>query len=142
MAASSGLRRLGLWASNPTRLRSRMTALSLCLVILLICPLVQLYGVSEANFYTRYWPVHSLLVAKAGHPQSTINSPCRDFPSAEGIVVSLKTRAGSAHSRLPLHFLTHLQCLPDILVFSDMVSILCLSGCWMNTHYMRARIDV
>ncbi|KAG8418183.1 hypothetical protein J3458_005615 [Metarhizium acridum] len=120
MAASPSLRRLGLWASGPTRLRSRMAALSLCLFILLTCPLVQLYGVSEAKFYIRYWPVHSLQVAKAGHPQSTINSPCQDFPSTEGIVVSLKTRAGNAYSRLPPHFLTHLQCLPDVLVFSDM----------------------
>ncbi|KHN96980.1 uncharacterized protein MAM_05089 [Metarhizium album ARSEF 1941] len=115
MIASLSLRRLQLWAFNLARLRSHTTALSLCLATLLLCPLVQLYGGGggggEVSFYTRYWPVRS---------RSGAGSPCHGVAGAAGVVVSLKTRAARAHSRVPPHFLTHLQCLPDVFVFSDM----------------------
>ncbi|TWU70815.1 hypothetical protein ED733_001691 [Metarhizium rileyi] len=119
-APGSSLRRLAQSASKLTKLRSHMTALALFLVILLVCSLVQLHGISEVNIYTRHWPARSRRVANPGHAQSSIDSPCQDFPGTDGIVVSLKTRAAKAYSNVPPHFLTHLQCLPDVLVFSDM----------------------
>jgi hypothetical protein len=114
--------RLALLASNLTRLRNRTTTLALCLITLLIYPLIQLYDIDETNSYTRSLPVYPSLAVKPGHPQSTFRSPCQDFPDADGIVVSLKTRAAKAYAKIPPHFLTHLQCLADTLVFSDMVS--------------------
>lgn len=117
---------LALWVSNMARLRGRMTLLILCCIIFIVCPMVQLYdlgGTDYSSYFGRRPTVHA-------HAQSSIDSPCRGFPSTNNIVVSLKTRAANAHARLPLHLLTHLQCVPDVLLFSDMVGISdCLFPC-------------
>ena len=56
------------------------------------------------------------------------SDPCRVFPKTEGIMLVMKTGATEAFDRLPTQLLTTMRCLPDFLLFSDMVSsILSLS---------------
>ena len=47
--------------------------------------------------------------------------PCANFPDTEGILLVMKTGATEAFDRIPTHLLTTLRCLPDFLIFSDMV---------------------
>ncbi|PFH58302.1 hypothetical protein XA68_13906 [Ophiocordyceps unilateralis] len=47
-------------------------------------------------------------------------SPCSRFPDTDGILLVMKTGASEAYDKLPTQLLTSLQCLPDLLLFSDM----------------------
>jgi uncharacterized membrane protein len=49
------------------------------------------------------------------------SDPCATFPDTEGIVLVMKTGATESFDRIPTHLLTTMQCLPDFLIFSDMV---------------------
>jgi hypothetical protein len=48
--------------------------------------------------------------------------PCRRFPGTEGVLLVMKTGATEAVQKLPTQLLAALQCLPDFLLFSDMVT--------------------
>lgn len=58
------------------------------------------------------------------HYNST--DPCDNFPNTDGILLVMKTGATEVFERVPTHLLTTLRCLPDFLIFSDMVRRLCL----------------
>lgn len=61
------------------------------------------------------------------------SSPCASFPNTDGVLLVMKTGATEAFDRVPTHLLTTLSCLPDFLIFSDMVRPLFLSvdaSCW------------
>ncbi len=49
------------------------------------------------------------------------SNPCANFPDTEGMLLVMKTGATEAFERIPTHILTTLRCLPDFLIFSDMV---------------------
>ena len=49
------------------------------------------------------------------------SSPCANFPDSDGVLLVMKTGATEAYERLPTQLLTTMQCLPDFLLFSDMV---------------------
>jgi hypothetical protein len=49
------------------------------------------------------------------------SDPCASFPSTDGVLLVMKTGATEAFDKVPTHLLTALQCLPDFLIFSDMV---------------------
>ena len=51
------------------------------------------------------------------------SQPCANFPDTEGIMLVMKTGATEAFDRIPTHLLTTMRCLPDFLIFSDMVCI-------------------
>lgn len=53
------------------------------------------------------------------------SSPCDNFPDTQGILLVMKTGATEAYNKLPTHFVTHMQCLSDFLLFSDMVRVFC-----------------
>lgn len=50
------------------------------------------------------------------------SSPCADFPDTSDVLLVMKTGAGESFSKLPAQLMTTMQCLPDFLLFSDMVS--------------------
>lgn len=56
------------------------------------------------------------------------SSPCANFPDTDGILLVMKTGATEAFDKVPTHLLTSLQCLPDFLLFSDMVRSLRISN--------------
>lgn len=45
--------------------------------------------------------------------------PCRDFPDTDGILLVMKTGSTEVFDKLPTQLMTNLQCLPDLLIFSD-----------------------
>lgn len=49
------------------------------------------------------------------------SNPCANFPDTDGVLLVMKTGATEAFDRIPTHLLTTLNCLPDFLIFSDMV---------------------
>jgi hypothetical protein len=53
---------------------------------------------------------------------NTSTNPCHDFPNMDDITLIMKTGATEAYDKLPTQLLTNLQCVPDFLLFSDMVS--------------------
>lgn len=55
------------------------------------------------------------------------SSPCADFPDTSDVLLVMKTGAGESFSKLPAQLMTTMQCLPDFLLFSDMVSLLALA---------------
>lgn len=59
----------------------------------------------------------------AVHAQFDFGSPCSRFPNTDDILLVMKTGASEAYDKLPAHLLTSLQCLPDFLLFSDLVSL-------------------
>lgn len=54
------------------------------------------------------------------------SDPCAGFPNTDGVQLVMKTGATEAFDRIPTHLLTSLQCLPDFIIFSDMV---CRTDC-------------
>lgn len=117
------------------------TALLTFFVILLLIPLYQL-RISDASNYTqytqyvhdrisKYWEfdtgvynntLHNEDTKDAVHKSFNFSAPCENFPNTDGILLVMKTGATEAYEKLPTHFVTHLQCLPDFLLFSDRVS--------------------
>lgn len=55
------------------------------------------------------------------HQYYNSSEPCASFPDTDGILLVLKTGATEVFDRIPTHGLTSLQCLPEHLIFSDMV---------------------
>lgn len=51
------------------------------------------------------------------------SAPCADFPDTSDVLLVVKTGAGEVFSKLPAQLVTSMQCLPDLLLFSDMVSL-------------------
>lgn len=49
------------------------------------------------------------------------SNPCANFPDTDGVMLVMKTGATEVFDRMPTHLLTTLKCLPDFLIFSDMV---------------------
>lgn len=54
-------------------------------------------------------------------PQLDTSDPCHGFPETEGIMLVMKTGATEAYQKMPTQLLTGMQCLPDFLLFSDLV---------------------
>ncbi|CAG9999478.1 unnamed protein product, partial [Clonostachys byssicola] len=54
------------------------------------------------------------------HSAPVVSSQCKDFPDTEGIVVVMKTGATESYSKIPTQLLTSLQCIPNVLLFSDL----------------------
>lgn len=54
---------------------------------------------------------------------SNPNDLCAGFPNLNGITLVMKTGATEAFSKLPAHLLTSLQCVKDVLIFSDLVRL-------------------
>lgn len=55
------------------------------------------------------------------HPHWNFSEPCRGFPDLDDITLVMKTGATEAFDRMPTQLLTSLQCVPDLLLFSDLV---------------------
>lgn len=55
------------------------------------------------------------------HQQLNVTSPCDGFPNMDGIQLVMKTGATEAFDKVPTQLLTNLQCVPDFLLFSDLV---------------------
>ena len=51
---------------------------------------------------------------------SAKGSKCAGFPDTSDILVIMKTGATEAYDKLPVHFMTTLQCVKDVILFSDM----------------------
>lgn len=120
-------------------LRRWRIALLVFLILLLVLPLCQLrisdpaiYRLYVQNHITNYLDLgrgvyintlHNDETEDAVHESFNFSAPCENFPDTEGILLVMKTGATEAYEKLPTHFVTHMQCLPDFLLFSDMVSI-------------------
>lgn len=61
----------------------------------------------------------------AVHEHWNFSQPCQGFPNTEDVMVVMKTGATEAFEKMPTQLLTSLQCLPDFLLFSDLVWQLC-----------------
>lgn len=57
----------------------------------------------------------------AVHSHWNFSEPCARFPNTDGILLVMKTGATEAFDKMPTQLLTSLQCLPDFLLFSDLV---------------------
>lgn len=71
--------------------------------------------------------VHNNTLYRPGYDDTVFeqfdyDDPCRNFPDTKGIQLVMKTGATEIYDKLPAHLLTALQCLPDVLLFSDRVS--------------------
>ena len=115
------------------------------LTVLLIVPLYRMRDSPAAASYKEYIYDHlSELVDGVGgynntlyhqgtealvSPQSNFSTPCDNFPNTSGILLVMKTGATESYDKLPTQLLTHMQCLPDFLIFSDLVSSV--------SHFMR-----
>jgi hypothetical protein len=73
--------------------------------------------VGEAVNNTLYLPGNEGMVAQ----YHNFSNPCANFPNTDNIQLIMKTGATEAFDKVPTHLLTTLQCLPDFLIFSDMV---------------------
>lgn len=66
---------------------------------------------------------------QAVHPQFNFSQPCDGFPSTKDVMVVMKTGATESFEKMPTQLLTGLQCVPDFLLFSDLVGNKSLFGC-------------
>ena len=110
------------------------------LILLLGVPLYQLsthdsVGIYYKNYisehiskYIAHGGVYNNTLHRQGtkgavKPQwNTSSNPCHDFPNMDDITLVMKTGATEAYDKLPTQLLTNLQCVPDFLLFSDLVS--------------------
>jgi hypothetical protein len=53
--------------------------------------------------------------------QSGLNPDCRGFPNMDGILLVMKTGATEIYVKMPTQLLTAMSCLPDFLLYSDIV---------------------
>lgn len=116
-------------------------AILVLLLFLLAIPLYQLErsDVAAGSYYKQYIydhisrylvtndGVYNNTLFQDGHENSVrkefnFSSPCENFPDTRGILLVMKTGATEAYEKLPTHFVTHMQCLSDFLIFSDLVS--------------------
>ena len=49
----------------------------------------------------------------------TVPDPCAGFPDTSDILLVMKTGATEAYDKLPIHFLTTMKCIKDVVIFSD-----------------------
>lgn len=117
--------------------RSWRLVAALCLAAVLFLPLHHHAVLSERQYYrevmipgirsffggmvynnTLYGPGKENEV----HQQWNFSNPCAGFPDTDGILLVMKTGATEAFEKMPTQLLTSLQCLPDFLLFSDLVS--------------------
>lgn len=88
------------------------------------------FSVTVSNYLAGNGDVYNNTLYQEGNKGSVVqyhnfSDPCADFPSMDGIQVVMKTGATEAFDKIPTHLLTTLQCVPDFLLFSDMVCHLC-----------------
>lgn len=57
----------------------------------------------------------------AVHSRWNFSEPCQNFPSTDDIMVVMKTGATESFEKMPTQLLTSMQCIPDFLLFSDLV---------------------
>ncbi|KAK0385076.1 hypothetical protein NLU13_7554 [Sarocladium strictum] len=74
----------------------------------------------EAGRWAYENTLHNEDTKDAVHKSFNFSSPCENFPDTRGILLVMKTGATEAHAKLPTHLVTDLQCLPDLLLFSDL----------------------
>jgi hypothetical protein len=121
--------------------RAWKVLLLVVLALLLLIPLYQLRDHS-AGYYRDYFydhfskymdrndtHVYNNTLYQEGtetdvHQQWNFSDPCEGFPNMNGIQLVMKTGATEAFDKLPTQLLTNLQCVPDFLLFSDLVRIL------------------
>lgn len=120
--------------------RGWKVGLLLLLTVLLVVPLWQLSSHSSAGYYkqqaqsfydnvSRYFTheqeIYNNTLYQDGsdnvHSQYNFSTPCDNFPDTEGILLVMKTGATEAFAKLPTQLITNMQCLPDFLLFSDLV---------------------
>ncbi|KAF4977835.1 hypothetical protein FZEAL_5678 [Fusarium zealandicum] len=77
------------------------------------------YDGSTSVIFTETRPTESVNVEVPSGP-GTANAACEGFPNTDGITLVMKTGATEAYTKLPAHLLTSFQCLPDVLIFSDL----------------------
>lgn len=53
-------------------------------------------------------------------PAQNTKEPCAGFPDTSDILLIMKTGATEAYDKLPIHFMTTVQCVKDVILFSDM----------------------
>lgn len=129
--------------------RSGIVAALVALTLLLAVPLWQLSDHASAEYYTqqakdfgqhakdffydnvsKYWThsqeVYNNTLYQDGtedevHAQYNFSTPCDGFPNTDGILLVMKTGATEAYSKMPTQLLTAMSCLPDFLLYSDLV---------------------
>jgi hypothetical protein len=106
--------------------------------LLIVIPLYQLRDHADTTYYKQYIleHMHKYLdddgvynntiygqgTEELVHATYNFSTPCDGFPNTDGILLVMKTGATEAFDKLPTQLLTHMQCLPDFLLFSDLVS--------------------
>lgn len=119
-------------------------SVTVVLTILLLIPLYQLRLIDAANYrdyvqdhISKYLEsdrgvynntLHNEGTKDTVHKSFNFSAPCENFPDTQGILLVMKTGATETYEKLPTHFVTHMQCLPDFLLFSDLVSLLSLTS--------------
>jgi hypothetical protein len=117
--------------------RSWRIPLLVGLTLLLALPLWQLSNDESAATYKQYiydnvskYFVHEHAIYNNTlyqghhvpvHAEYNFSNPCEGFPDTTGILLVMKTGASESFSKIPTHLLTSMQCLPDFLIFSDLV---------------------
>lgn len=65
--------------------------------------------------------IYSADIDRLVHPFYNSTGSCTNFPNTDNILLVMKTGATEAFDKVPTQLLTAMQCLPDFLIFSDMV---------------------
>ena len=114
----------------------------LTLVLMVAVPMWQLSNHSSAlyyrqqaqdlyenvsNYFTHEQELYNNTLYQYGnegkvHAQFNFSTPCEGFPNTDNILLVMKTGASETYSKLPTQLLTTMSCLPDFLLFSDLVS--------------------
>jgi hypothetical protein len=131
--------RLGLatWGRNFLTFRSYRVLAIIGLTLLILVPLYQLTDHTAASYYKQYLSdhiqhyfedtgVYNNTLYQEGtedvvHQTWNFSTPCENFPDTEDILLVMKTGATEAFDKMPTQLLTSMQCLPDFLLFSDLV---------------------
>lgn len=121
--------------------RGWRVALVIALTVLLAVPLYQLATRASADYYTQqaknlydnvshyFSHIDNIYNNTLYHdgtqdevkPQFNFSSSCDGFPDTTGILLLMKTGGTESFDKLPVHLLTTMSCLPDFLIFSDLV---------------------
>ena len=117
-----------------TRRGKVAAVLVLILMLMLAVPLWQLGDHAAAGYYSRHAhdrpedgvAINSTLphqkdTHRATKAQSSLNPHCRGFPNTDGILLVMKTGATEIYAKMPTQLLTAMSCLPDFLLYSDIV---------------------
>lgn len=121
--------------------RSGTVAVVLVLTLMLAIPLWQLRDHASTEYYTQqakdfydnvssYFTheqqVYNNTLYQNGtqdkvHAQFNFSMPCDGFPNTDRILFVMKTGATEVYSKMPTQLLTAMSCLPDFLLYSDLV---------------------